>query len=104
MYFLVRLSRDWVELRSSTTPIQGLRSSVMRTVSVTERRMVGDYGTYRAVTSTRKKKVKLSQTNWTGGKSLGCFHVDQVHRARITKVPPPGFARSISSLMRAKLK
>lgn len=103
MYFLVRLSRDWVELRSSRKPIQGLRSSVMRTVSVTERRMVGDYGTYRVVTSTRKKKVKLSQTNWSGGKSLGCFHVDQVHRARITKVPPPGFARTISSLMRKRL-
>jgi hypothetical protein len=86
--FAIRISKDWVELRSSAKPIKGLRSTITKTLPVQVERRVQDgwvvtpnshpfypdglpHWTYKLIEA--KRKVKMSHTSWSGGRKVGVF-------------------------------
>lgn len=117
MYFAIRISKDWVELRSNPTPIRGIKTSLAKTLPITKVKLVQDGwsiepGTnnpwypegvpkYMYTTVEANKKVTMTQTYWRGGKKLGVLQASCLRG--VCKVPSLGCAFRITSKQFLKL-
>lgn len=83
--FAVRLSQTWVELRSSTKVIKGVKSTVVKAVPHTKWKRIVTRDALgwplqidmKEVTSL--KKIKLTTVHWIGGRNLGVFRASKFY-------------------------
>lgn len=73
----VRITKDFVELRTSLRKLRKVEETVNRTVTTTERVSVYNQDThrYRTVKQTLERPLTFTTTCWEGGKVIGIFPV-----------------------------
>lgn len=97
--FAIRLSSEWVELRSCKTPIKGIQTTVLKPIVETywKRVPIPDAVYPFNVTlkqAERTKKIKLTCIEWRGGRKLGLFKATKMI-GRLGCLPTIGMATEV---------
>lgn len=101
--FAIRISRDWVELRSCKTVIKGIKTTVVKKIPETYYKKVisqnhlgpGYWDVLNFVEARRMRNIKISCNEWLGGRKLGLYKAGRV-LAQLRCCPDIGMATEVN--------